>query len=211
MNHCPSTHIKYWIIAVLVTLCCTGCAELIQPSLTEQLSNIKTGNYQLDNKHTAVLFKVDHLGFSSFIGRLEEVSATLNYIPEQPELSSLEATVNMASVNVNNAKFEDTLRNRFWLNTEKFPTAHYQTIDAQLKSPNQLTFNGKLTFLGVTKPLNLDVVINGAGVNRINGDYTLGVSAAGTVIRSEHGLALFTPAIGDEVVLEIHAEFVRNQ
>tara|TARA_B100000446_G_scaffold111058_1_gene103676 strand:+ start:6224 stop:6751 length:528 start_codon:yes stop_codon:yes gene_type:complete len=175
------------------------------------MSDVSSGNYQLDNKHTALLFKVNHLGFSSFVGRFEEVSATLSYNPEQPELSSLRASANMASVNVNNETFENTLRNRFWLNTQKFPTAHYQTRSAKRTGANHLLFDGELTFLGVTKPLNLAVTINGAGMNRINGEYTLGVSATGTVIRSEHGLGLFTPAIGDDVTLEIHAEFIRNQ
>ncbi len=197
----------------IITLCAmllTGCAKLIQPQLTEQLSDVSSGNYQLDNNHTAVLFKVNHLGFSSFVGRFEDVSATLDYNPEQPELSSLKASVNMASVNVNNHKFENTLRNRFWFNTQRFPTAHYQTTGATRTKDNHLLFEGELTFLGVTKPLNLAVAINGAGVNRITGDYTLGVSATGTVIRSEHGLGLFEPAIGNEVTLEIHAEFLRN-
>jgi polyisoprenoid-binding protein YceI len=187
-----------------------GCGELIQPRLNNDPMTIRSGEYQLDPLHTAILFKVNHLGFSKFVGRLEQATATLNFDPKSAELASLDAIIDMSSVNVNNEKFERTLRNRFWFNAEKFPHARFSTINAKRINDRELDFQGELTFLGRTQPLTLRVTINGAGNNLTNGKYTLGFSAAATLLRSDYGLSLLTPAISDEVELEIHAEFLKQ-
>lgn len=194
----------------MLTLTLTACGQLLQPKIDSSFASIRPGNYQLDINHTAILFKIDHLGFTKFVGRFEKAEAALNYNQEKPELSTLEARVDMNSVNVNNDKFEKTLRNRFWFNTAEFPQARFITLNAKKVSAKQLDFDGELTFLGITQPLTLRVTINGAGNNIANGKYTLGFSATSTIKRSEHGLNRFTPAIGDEVELEVHAEFLRR-
>ena len=58
-------------------------------------------------------------------------------------------------------------------------------------------------------PVTLDVTFNGGGSNLLTGAYTLGFEARGSVLRSNFGLGAYAPAVGDEVVLEIHAEFLR--
>ncbi len=194
----------------LISYLLMGCGELIQPRLIKDPMTIRTGEYQLDPLHTAILFKVNHLGFSKFVGRLEQATATLNFDPKSAELASLDAIIDMSSVNVNNEKFERTLRNRFWFDAENFPHARFSTINSKRINDRELDFQGELTFLGRTQPLTLRVTINGAGNNLTNGKYTLGFSAAATLLRSDYGLSLLTPAISDEVELEIHAEFLKH-
>ncbi|MGH1373489.1 MAG: YceI family protein [Cellvibrionaceae bacterium] len=192
------------------TLLFTACGSILQPNLDSSFEAIKPGNYALDINHTAILFKINHLGFSKFVGRFEKAEATLNYDPEFPENSSLDARVDMASVNVNNAKFEKTLRNRFWFDTENHPKARFTTSSARKTTNNQLIFDGMLDFMGIKKPLTLHITINGAGNNIANGKYTLGFSATAMIQRSDHALDRFSPAISDEVELEVHAEFLRQ-
>lgn len=200
--------LRYFLIALIGGLL-TGCGKLIQPNINDNPMTIRSGQYQLDPTHTAVLFKVNHLGFSKFIGRFEEISATLHYDPANAELASLDATVNMASVNVNNPKFERALRNRFWFHTDQYPQARFTTLSVTKVGNNALDMQGELRFLGRTQPLTMHIIINGAGTNLTNGKYTMGFSASATLLRSDFGLSLLTPAIGDEVELEIHAEFVK--
>ncbi len=57
--------------------------------------------------------------------------------------------------------------------------------------------------------MTLEVTFNGAGDSLLTGRYTLGFAARGTLLRSDFGLGAYAPAVGDEVVLEIHAEFQR--
>ena len=54
------------------------------------------------------------------------------------------------------------------------------------------------------------MTFNGGANNLLTGRYTLGFDATGAIKRSEFGITNLVPAVGDEVVLEIHAEFSRQ-
>lgn len=195
-------------IAIIVSAC-SSFSALLKPELTQELVAIKGGNYQLDPDHSVVLFKVDHMGFSTFVGRFNRFDARLNYDAEQVEKSTLEAVVDMASVDVNNAKFQRALAGRFWFNTEVYPQAFFKTQAATVVADNILLFQGELSFLGVTQPLELRVQVNGAANNILTGKYTLGFSASSVFQRSAFGLDRYVPSVGDDITLEIHAEFQR--
>ncbi len=185
----------------------SGCASLLKPKLKQRLVDIKQGNYQLDPKHSTLLFKIDHMGFSKFVGRFNQFQASLVFDPSVIENSRLEAVVDMTSVDVNNVKFERALKGRFWFNSENFPQGIFRTTSATKVGEGHLRFLGDLTFLGVTKEIELDVKVNGAANNMISGKYTLGFSASTSFSRSAFGLDRYVPAVGDLVELEIHAEF----
>ena len=185
----------------------SGCAAWLKPTLEQSLVAIDRGEYQLDAAHATLLFKVDHMGFSTFVGRFNHFDAQLNFDPDTPTRSSLEATVDMTSVDVNNAKFEKALNGSFWLNTKQFPQAYFKTESAQEIAPQHLRFKGNLTFLGTTKAIYVDVHVKGAADNLLTGRYTLGFSASATFKRSDFGLSTFIPTVGDDIELEIHAEF----
>ena len=68
---------------------------------------------------------------------------------------------------------------------------------------------GNLTLGGVTKPISLDVVFNGAGKDMM-GAMRSGFSASTTIKRSEFGLTKYVPVIGDDVALAIEVEFVKK-
>ncbi len=187
-----------------------ACASLIKPRLQQELVAIKTGDYALDRAHSTILFKVDHMGFAKFVGRFNRFDASLVFDPQHIENSSLEAVVDMASVDVNNAKFERALNGRFWFDTENYPQAHFKTTTAELVDARNVRFQGELTFLGTTAPVELNVRVNGAANNLLTGKYTLGFAANAVLSRSAFGLDRYVPTVGDEVELEIHAEFQRQ-
>jgi polyisoprenoid-binding protein YceI len=66
---------------------------------------------------------------------------------------------------------------------------------------------GNLTLHGVTKPIVLHAHLVGAGVNPINKAYTVGFDASGTIKRSDFGVSMYAPALGDEVQLSIAGAF----
>lgn len=201
---------KQAIPFLFVLLFLSGCGQLIKPSLQSDIQKLKPGNYLLDKKHATLLFKVNHMGLSDFVGRFNEFDAELNFNAENLEQSSLKATVNVASVDVNNASFEETLRSVWWFNTSKYPQAQFISTSAKKISENLAIFSGDLTFMGVTKPLEIRVTFNGGGVNKLNMKYTLGFKVEAEFNRSDFGLSRFIPAVGDKVSLEAHAEFTRN-
>ncbi|WP_339615386.1 YceI family protein [uncultured Gilvimarinus sp.] len=187
-----------------------GCGSLIMGKVDTSLSTLKPGNFQLDPDHTRVIFKVSHLGISSFVGRFNRSDAQLNYRNDDPAASTFTADVDMTSLDINRPDFAETLMGCDWLCVNDYPKARFQSRGrAQVTGP-VLAFSGDLTFRGVTKATTLTVTLNGATTNRLTGDYTLGVDAGLTLLRSEFGMGQFVPAVGDEVTLEIYAEFIRR-
>lgn len=191
-------------------LLCSGCVSWITPNVKTSLVDIREGAYELDSDHAALLFKVDHLGLSTFVGRFEKFAASLDFDPENMAASKLDAVVDMASVNVNNESFEKTLRGGSWFNVERFPQAHFYTTSVVNISGNQVTFAGILEFLGKTQPVNIKVDFRGGAMNMLTARYTLGFAAETRFERSAFGLASYIPAVGDEITIEVHAEFQRK-
>ena len=154
--------------------------------------------------------KLNHLGFSTFIGRFTDFEATLDFDPENFEDAGLEVIINMASINVNLPEFEEELRGDDWLDVENFPQAVYRTTSfVESSGENSFVFAGDLTFHGVTAPVNLNVSFHGGGRNFLTRSYTLGFSASASFLRSEFGVGRFASfGVGDEIELEIHVEFM---
>lgn len=189
-----------------------SCDRLLTPDQTTEITELRSGNYTLDSDHAALLFKINHLGFSTFLGRFTDFDATLDFDPENIENSSMEVVVNMASINVNLPEFEEELRGDNWLDTEAYPQAVYRTTEfVEFVDENTFIFAGDLTFHGVTAPVNLEINFHGGGRNFLTRSYTVGFSASATFLRSEFGADRFTSfGVGDEIELEIHVEFMEG-
>ncbi len=199
-----------FLSALLLVCTLTSCSLFLPPVSKTVVSEIKEGQYQLDPQHTTLLFKVDHMGFSTFVGRFNRYEASLDFDPEDIVNAKLEARVEMASVDVNNEAFERALRGSFWFDSEDYPYATFKTLSAKKIAAGDVEFLGEMTFLGVTKPISLVVKFNGAGNNLLNLKYTLGFSASTKFKRSDFGLDRYIPTVGDEIELEIHAEFQKR-
>lgn len=194
-------------VACVSLLTLGGCSALLPSPETTEPSELPEGAYQIDPDHATLLFKIDHLGFSTLVGRFDRFDATLDLDPESPEATRLTALIEVASLNLGVPAFEEDLRGPGWFDVARFPEARFESRTVEITGDATGRVAGDLTLRGVTQPVTLDVTFNGGGSSLLTGRYTLGFAATGTVSRSAFGLGAFAPAIGDEVVLEIHAEF----
>ncbi len=192
------------------SLLLSSCGAVLSGSVETELTALKKGNYSLDPKHTSVLFKVSHLNVSQFVGRFNKAYAELDYDADDPAASRIRAAVVIDSLDVNNPDFSETLKSCDWLCASQFPEARFVSVGRAQTNDNVLAFAGELSFRGVTKPAELIVRINGATTNRLTGDYILGFEASLAFNRSEFSMGRFIPAVGDQVNIEVYAEFVRH-
>ncbi|WIO74364.1 YceI family protein [Porticoccaceae bacterium LTM1] len=188
----------------------SGCQQLLVGPVATEMGELRAGKYRLDPDHTTVLFKVSHLGISTYVGRFNQMTASLNFDPGNMAVSTLEGRVETASVDVNNSNLEKTLQGNEWFACEQFPQAQFVSALVTPLSENQFRFAGNLTLRGETKPISLIGTFHGGASNRLTGYYTLGFSAVGTIKRSEFGMDKYSGLVGDEVTLEIYAEFQKQ-
>ncbi|MBY0428971.1 MAG: YceI family protein [Alphaproteobacteria bacterium] len=199
------------VLAGLLVLFCNAAPAFAQqppmpPKPTTDVSKLMAGEYVLDKTHANVIFKINHLGFSTYYGRFNALDAKLNLDTKQPEKSSVEVTVDVSSVDTNNAKLQDELKGEKYFNVAKFPAATFKSTKIT-RNGDKGTIDGDFTMLGVTKPITLNVVFHGGGKSPFGNSQRLGFDATTTIKRAEWGLNALEPLVGDDVQLEIETEF----
>lgn len=202
---------KYRMLALAAasSVMLVSCDQILTPGFETSVAELRGGGYTLDKDHAALLFKINHLGFSSFIGRFTDFDASLNFDPENIENSTLEVIVDTSSINVNLPEFEEELRGSDWFDVATYPQAVYRTTSfVEAVDEDTFIFTGDMTLLGTTAPVNIEVNFHGGGRNFLTRRYTLGFSASMEFQRSAFGLDnMVAFGVGDDIELEIHVEF----
>ena len=181
------------------------------------------GQYQLEREHSRVLFKVNHLGFSTYIAPFTGVEATLDFDPENPESMKVQATIQTGSVETLYPDpafdFNAVITGPDLLDAAQFPAITFTSTGIALTGDNTADVTGDLTLHGVTKPVTLAVTYNGGWGNMPMdpAGARIGFSATGSLNRSDFGMGYGLPAPGttmgvwDEVKIEIEAEFTSKE
>ena len=160
--------------------------------------------YKLDPNHTMVLAQWDHGGYSHPVANFGQVDGTLVYDADDVAASSVQVTLPLAGLNSFVPKFDEHLRSDDFFDAAKYPNAVFRSTRVEAAGEGRLKVTGDLTIKDNTHPVVLDVVLNKTGER--NGRAAIGFDATGTVKRSDFGVDLFVPNIGDEVKLTITTE-----
>lgn len=215
---------KVWTIAAvaLALAACSPTAPTTEaPPETPVAVNAPSGEYALDPYHTNVLVQVTHFGLSHYTLRFNTASGVFNFNAEDPTQSTLEATVDIASLDTpftGPRDFDAELQNSEWLDGASFPTASFRSTSIERTGPNSANVTGDLTIHGQTHPITLAVTYNASYAQHPMGMPVslIGFSAQGEFSRSAYGVTTLLPSgpdatdgVSDTVQLLINAEFTR--
>lgn len=183
---------------------------LAQTAATRDPNRIEAGGYAVDPMHTQVAFAASHLGFTTFRGRFDAISGTLQFDPKKPAASTVDVTVQAASVDTPVAELNDELKGERYLDALKFPEITFRSTRIVVTGPHEARVTGDFTLHGVTRPLTLDATLHGAGMDPIFGKYTVGFELSGRIRRSDFGMKSDLSLVGDGVDLVISASFQKK-
>ena len=167
----------------------------------------KKGTYKIDPRHSQIIFEIRHMELSDFFGRLGPVSGTLTFDPDAPEKSTLDAAVDMTTIDTHVPELDKELVGFF--KADKFPAASFKATGITRTGEDTGTVTGDLTLAGVTKPVTLNVTFKGARNPPIPFQpYRIGFNATTTVKRSDFDLthSMWSKWVADDVTLMIEAE-----
>lgn len=178
---------------------------------------VAPGRWTLDPTHSSVVFSIRHLGLSKVWGRFERFDATLD-VGATPADASVEATIEMASVNTGNQDRDTHLRSTDFFDTERHPTMAFRSLRLTGQD-TEWELDGELTINGITRPITLDVEFSGLSpFPPPDGLLHAGFSASGELRRSEFGIEFGIMPIGadklalaDKVRFELDLQFVEPQ
>jgi polyisoprenoid-binding protein YceI len=206
--------------AVLTLAACNQTAETPATSETPPVEvNAPTGEYALDPHHSTVTIRAQHFGLAQYTLRFNKVTGALNFNAENPTQSTVQATVDVTSLDTpytGDRDFDSELQNSSWLDSAEFGTATFTSTAVESTGPSTARVTGDLTIRGQTHPITLDVTYDGSHSPHPLGFQTssIGFSARGTLLRSQYGINELQPRAGndgvsDQVELAIEAEFTR--
>jgi len=174
-----------------------------------------TSRWQFDPYHTQVEFTAKHLGMMKVRGNFLEVSATGFIDPDHPEASSVEVTIQTASIRTHNPQRDNDLRASNFLEVDKYPTMTFKSTKIEAAGQDHFTLTGDLTIKGNTRPVTLSVVKYGEFNDPMMG-HRIGYSAEGQINRKDFGLTFNMMLDGkfivsDEIQIFIEGEFVEQK
>ena len=166
--------------------------------------------YDFDKAHTQILFFVDHLGFSTSQGEFHDYDGSFYFNINEPEKSKVDVTIKTNSIDMDDKKWNDHMKNADFFDVEKFPTMTFKSTAIKKTGDKTAVITGDITILETTKPVALDVTFNKAAVHPFSQKYVAGFSAKTKIKRSDFGMKYGLPMIGDEVDIMIEVEGLRQ-
>ncbi len=171
-----------------------------------------TRTFVIDKAHSEVTFQVRHM-FSKVRGRFSDFEGTIEYDQADPTRSSVDAVIQAASIDTNEAQRDAQLRSGDFFLADEHKTLAFQSTGITRTGSDTFDVAGNLTIRGVTRPVTLHATFLGRAMDPW-GNERIGAEAEVTLNRKDYGLlwnaALETGGflVGDEVKVALSVQAV---
>jgi polyisoprenoid-binding protein YceI len=172
------------------------------------------GTWQFDPLHTQVEFSAKHLGMMTVRGHFTTVHASGVIHPDRPEASSVEVTIETASIRTHDERRDNDLKASNFLEVDKYPSITFKSTDIRSLGADRYTLTGDLTIKGNTRSVTLQVLKYGE-FNDARMGHRIGYSAQTQINRRDFGLTMDAIldgrlVISHEIQIMIEGEFVER-
>jgi polyisoprenoid-binding protein YceI len=169
------------------------------------------GVWVIDRAHSSVAFEARHMVVTRMRGRFRAFSGEFR-IAERPDESSVEVSIEAASLDTTNSAADDSLKSDRFLDVDRFPLLHYHSTTVRHVEADRWQVDGELTIKEVTRPITLDASFEGAVAVARNARAKLAFVARGEFDRRAYGIDFNLPVptggwvVGNQVRLELDVE-----
>jgi len=171
--------------------------------------------WQIDNSHSVIGFSVRHMMLSKTRGEFQKFSGTINLNEQDPTATTVEVSIDAASINTRDAQRDGHLQRPDFLNADAYPTINFKSTSIKLLDKTNALLTGDLTIRDITHPVTLDVEYTGQSKSPW-GTRNVGFSAITKISRKDWGLtwnvALETGGVlvGDDIAVNIELELIEQ-
>lgn len=171
--------------------------------------------YQIDPSHSSANFSIKHMMIAKVHGGFEKISGQLVYDPSDVSKSSINVSIDAASINTRENQRDAHLKSPDFFDIEKYPTLTFKSTRVE-KHGDDLKVHGDLTIHGVTKAITLDVEAPSAEMKDPWGNLKLAASATTKIKRKDFGLTWNAALeaggflVGDDVAITLDIQFVKQ-
>lgn len=172
--------------------------------------------YELDPTHSYIGFSVRHMMVTQQRGQFHAVSGTLRLNRADLAQSSVEASIEVASVDTHQSQRDEHLRSADFFDAANHPRISFVSRSIERRADGRLGIAGDLTIRGTTRPVVLDADPISEESKDPFGMIKVGSSATTQISRKAFGLVWNTllegggVAVGDEVKITLELQFQRK-
>lgn len=192
--------------------CCGGhAAEGAAAGHGGQETTAKADTYALDKDHTTVGFNIRHMGITNVRGLFGEYDGEIKINGDDVQTLKVKATIQAASIDTNNQRRDDHLRNPDFFEVETWPEITFRSRSV-VPHEGGYALVGDLTMKDVTKEVTLPVSVSGP-VEDPWGGSRMGLEIKGSVSRHDFGVAhdgASDRLIGSDVEFDIQVQAIKQ-
>ena len=172
-------------------------------------SKVASPAWNIDASHSKISFEVNHF-FTPVEGFFNDYKGELNFDAADLEGSSVNFTVQVASVKTDSDKRDKHLQSGDFFDAEKYPEMKFASSEIS-KTDDGFVAKGKLTIRDVTKNVEVPFKVLGTGPHPMKKGVTIIAIKGGLKInRNDYGVGTgswgATAVVGDEVAVKIVIE-----
>ena len=166
--------------------------------------------YKLDPDHTAIIFRVKHLGVAYVYGRFSGPTGSFVFDESSPANSSIQIQVDAKNVDTAVEKRDNHLKSPDFFDTGEHPVIKFKSTSVKKSGPDSYEVSGNLTLLGKTQPMTVTARQTGNGKDPW-GNFRQGFEASFSIKRSDFGMDFMMGVAADEVLLTVSVEGIRQK
>lgn len=168
-----------------------------------------TFNFDLD--HSTIGFSVRHMGITNVRGLFSEYEGHVTMENDDPETLHVHAVIQAKSIDTNNQRRDDHLRNPDFFEVEAFPTLTFTSTGVEREGEGHVIV-GHMTIKDVTREVRFPVTVSGPAEDPW-GNTRIGVEITGTLERHDYGVGFDGASdrlIGDTVTLDVNLQAIKQ-
>ena len=172
-------------------------------------------SYDIDTAHSGASFTVKHMMVTNVSGRFSNVQGKIAVDEKNLGKSSIEATIDVSTINTNEPKRDGHLKSPDFFDVAKYPTMTFKSSKIY-KAGGKFLVEGTLTLHGVSKPVTLTIDEFSPEVTPAPGKIVRGAVAKTKISRKEFGLTWNKTieaggvVVGDEIAITLEIEATRK-
>ena len=174
-----------------------------------------TGTYAIDPTHSRIGFVARHAMVTKVRGSFNEFEGSGRFDQEHAEQSTIDLTIQAASVDTRNADRDGHVRGADFFDVEAHPTLTFHATSVRASGDATYEVTGDLTIKGTTKPVTIEFELAGPAVDPW-GNTRIGLEGSTVVNRKDWGLTWNAALeaggvlVSDKVTLEFEVSAVRT-
>lgn len=172
------------------------------------------GTWTIDPVHSDVSFTVRHMMVSKVRGKFSSYTGTI-VTGEDPGASTVVVDISLASIDTGDEARDAHVRSADFFDIEHHPEMTFRSTAVQVDG-DRVELQGDLSLHGTTRPVTLDVEVNGFTRDPFGGTRT-GFSASTQISRKDFGIDLSMPmdgggvVVGDKIQVQLEVEAILTQ